>query len=147
MKYTVTNKSTDVTLYPTAINGNQCSMIRPGESRIVDAKAKDELVLSYPEHVTVVGTTDDPHAAVTINKVLTASWELLDLGYYYGTINIKAEVGTVNYSFSGFTGPATDPPIDTIGTLVSVEDVTLFITTKPQRYVYVKGGTVQITAS
>lgn len=148
MRYLVKNISTDKILYPAAINGNMCSMLRPGDTIPVDAKGKDELEISYPEYIQILGTYLDPHASVTINKTIGAGWEFVDLGYYYGTINIKADASTVTYSLSGFTAPNTAPPVDTQGVLTVGEDITLFITTKPERYMYVKGpGDIQITGS
>lgn len=154
MLFTVTNTSTDITLYPAAVNGNLCTMIRPGETRIIEAKAKDELLLSYPQYLTVVGSTTDPYAAVTVNKSLTTAWQLIDLGYYYGTLEVKNDSSsavTVQYSLSGFTAPNTAPPVNSIGALTQGEAATLFLTVKPERYIYASmlsgTGSIQITAS
>lgn len=148
MRYLVQNISTNTTLYPASVNGSLCTMLHPGDTLSIDAKAKDELLLSYPEFINVIGTSYDPHSSVTVNATIGVNWTLVDIGYYYGTISVKADIGTMQYSFSGFMAPNTAPPINSIGTLTVGEEVTLFITTKPERYVYVKGpGDIQITGS
>lgn len=154
MLYKVTNISTDVTLYPAAVNGNLCTMIRPGETKNIEAKAKDELLLTCPQYITVVGPAADPYAAVTVNKALTTAWSLIDLGYYYGTLEIKNDSSTavtVQYSLSGFSAPDLAPPVNSIGALTQAEAITLFLTVKPERYIYASmlsgTGSIQITAS
>ncbi len=132
-----------VKLYATSDRYQAVLPIFPQQTAIVSEHAMVELTNAYPSFVQVLDVDGMEQAGVPyrINIPLDGTWQYIDLGRFAGQLGITnpSTTNLMQFSFSGFTAPATAPPTITISDVLPGETISIDQPMSPIRFVYVKG--------
>lgn len=134
-----------VKLYATSDRYQSYLPINAQETVVVSEHAYTELTTNFPNLVSVLDLDGIEHTDVPNRhkNVCDGTWQYVDLERYAGMISIT-NANAVNgdllqFSFSGFTSPATTPPASTISDVLGAETITIDTPMSPIRFIYLKG--------
>jgi hypothetical protein len=148
MQFKVQNTTTDKTIWVDNAAGWNALPLGPGQIVTVSDTGKDELLSTYPDYITVIGTTIDDSAPVQVTIPLTATWTLYDMGEYCTTFRFFSTDASTLLSFSGWDtslGQTAPPTLYQLSIPSTGDWLELNMTMNPSRVFYAKGtGTLTI---
>ena len=143
-----------VKLYACSDNLSNLSIIGPGETQSISAKAYEELKKQFPLYFTLQDSTGAPDTWAAFRadiNIPANTWLLWDAGRMSGKWDITNPNATkVQWSFSGFQAPDPGPEPQFVSEVDANETLQFWTPMNPLRYIYLFSATavtIQILVS